>query len=772
MMHPRKTKIRIPQNTSNDLNFDEVLTLLQDAIDKIFNDDVGVLSFEKLYHAIYTQVRGGQSEKIYKEVKTYVVKKLDKIQTNLFAQHLNNEKKLSDLEMLKTVANMWEKLCYKFKIISDLMIYLDKVYSKENRKLELYDLFLELFKNTILNKMVLEINKILLKTINKVRDLKVGKMPSDTTIDEAECIEIWKIIISMMELIEDGKGNYFLNRSETYLIEETASYYKNIDLSNNLSLKEYLKKVTAFKEIEFTLDTLFLNSDTSTKITSSLDEVLIMDKITYRLPTFVRQCANDNDTKLLQELYSLSSQTKFRLNVINAIKLCLNDDLSACTVDTTIRKRSTIAFKWCSCILEIYQAFEKLLNDIDFDDIDLSENEQTNVNKASVIIRSVFSKYLALESSLKTEMISLYLDTYSKTLRDENGTPSSKKNLDKCIKLLPLLSEKDLFESLYKQYLSKRLLQKTSTLKHEKWMVKKIKEQMGTFFTSKFEGMLRDIQTSEDMLKVYKNNYGDKLFDIEYTPNVLTMTTWPFNHDNSLTDGNTLEENKITLPDKLEEMQDNFEKCYKKKYDQRLLKWSANLSMMVIGYQFEKSYHELALPLYSALIFLLFQENDSLTFDEMSNYTKIPEKELTRHLISLAVAPRNRILKKFPLTKTISGDHQFSINESFTHPSRSVKIHIINATATAINPKPTSSTSSVEESLHRERLQTLNTAVVRVMKAHRKLLFNELLEKSIELMKDRFTVTASMLTKSINNLVSKEYLQRDPDSKDLIYYLP
>lgn len=77
--------------------------------------------------------------------------------------------------------------------------------------------------------------------------------------------------------------------------------------------------------------------------------------------------------------------------------------------------------------------------------------------------------------------------------------------LDKTMVLFRFLQEKDVFERYYKQHLAKRLLlQKSVSEDSEKTMISKLKTECGCQFTSKLEGMFKDMSVSVTINEEFK----------------------------------------------------------------------------------------------------------------------------------------------------------------------------------------------------------------------------------------------------------------------------
>ena len=65
-----------------------------------------------------------------------------------------------------------------------------------------------------------------------------------------------------------------------------------------------------------------------------------------------------------------------------------------------------------------------------------------------------------------------------------------------------------MFEAFYKKDLAKRLLVgKSASVDAEKSMLSKLKQECGAAFTSKLEGMFKDMELSKDVLVHFKQVY-------------------------------------------------------------------------------------------------------------------------------------------------------------------------------------------------------------------------------------------------------------------------
>lgn len=103
--------------------------------------------------------------------------------------------------------------------------------------------------------------------------------------------------------------------------------------------------------------------------------------------------------------------------------------------------------------------------------------------------------------------------------------------LDKTMVLFRYLLEKDVFERYYKTHLAKRLLlNKSVSDDSEKNMISKLKTECGCQFTSKLEGMFKDMSVSNTIMEEFKthvNNQQMSLYGVDLTVRILTTGFWP-----------------------------------------------------------------------------------------------------------------------------------------------------------------------------------------------------------------------------------------------------
>uniref|UniRef100_A0A8C5U806 Cullin 4B n=1 Tax=Malurus cyaneus samueli TaxID=2593467 RepID=A0A8C5U806_9PASS len=227
---------------------------------------------------------------------------------------------------------------------------------------------------------------------------------------------------------------------------------------------------------------------------------------------------------------------------------------------------------------------------------------------------------------------------------------------------------KDVFEAFYKKDLAKRLLVgKSASVDAEKSMLSKLKHECGAAFTSKLEGMFKDMELSKDIMIQFKQYMQNQNVpgNIELTVNILTMGYWP-----------TYVPMEVHLPPEMVKLQEIFKTFYLGKHSGRKLQWQSTLGHCVLKAEFKEGKKELQVSLFQTLVLLMFNEGEEFSLEEIKQATGIEDGELRRTLQSLACG-KARVLTKSPKGKDVEDGDKFTCNDDFRHKLFRIKINQI-----------------------------------------------------------------------------------------------
>lgn len=223
---------------------------------------------------------------------------------------------------------------------------------------------------------------------------------------------------------------------------------------------------------------------------------------------------------------------------------------------------------------------QELLDFKDQLDIVVSQCFQKN-EKFCHSLKEAFEHYINQRPNKPAELIAKFVDSKLKAGNKESTEEELEKLLDKIMVLFRFIHGKDVFEAFYKKDLAKRLLVgKSASVDAEKSMLSKLKQECGAGFTSKLEGMFKDMELSKELMLPFKGfltQQKDAGIDtnVDMSVNILTMGYWP-----------NYQLMEIAIPPLMLKLQLLFTKFYLAKHSGRKLQWQPNLGHCVLKSHF------------------------------------------------------------------------------------------------------------------------------------------------------------------------------------------
>uniref|UniRef100_A0A672ILQ0 Cullin 4A n=1 Tax=Salarias fasciatus TaxID=181472 RepID=A0A672ILQ0_SALFA len=277
--------------------------------------------------------------------------------------------------------------------------------------------------------------------------------------------------------------------------------------------------------------------------------------------------------------------------------------------------------------------------------------------------------------------------------------------------------------------------------------------ECGAAFTSKLEGMFKDMELSKDIMiqfKQYMQNQSEPS-NIELTVNILTMGYWP-----------SYTPMEVHLPPEMVKLQEVFKLFYLGKHSGRKLQWQPTLGHAVLKAEFKEGKKEVQVSLFQTLVLLMFNEGEEFSIEEIRTATGIEEGELKRTLQSLACG-KARVLNKNPRGKDVEDGDRFNFNNDFKHKLFRIKINQIQMKETVEEQVSTT------ERVFQDRQYQIDAAVVRIMKMRKTLSHNLLVSELYNQLK--FPVKPGDLKKRIESLIDRDYMERDKETPNQYHYV-
>lgn len=369
-------------------------------------------------------------------------------------------------------------------------------------------------------------------------------------------------------------------------------------------------------------------------------------------------------------------------------------------------------------------------------------------------LKDSFEQFINSRPNRPAELVAKFIDGKLRAGNKGQTDEELEHLLDRVLILFRFIQGKDVFEAFYKKDLAKRLLLgKSASIDAEKSMISKLKAECGSQFTTKLEGMFKDINLSKDIMGSFRQATRDRLPQgLEMYVNVLTAGYWP-----------TYAPMEVNLPKEISDYQDVFKDFYLEKHSGRRLMWLNTLGQCVLKATFKIGrVHELSVSLLQAVVLMLFNDCEELSFEDIKAATAMEDKELRRQLQSLACG-KVRALVKRPASRDVNDGDCFVVNRDFDEKRIRVQINTIQLKETAEENQQTN------ERVHQDRQYQLDAAIVRIMKT-RKTLSHSLLIKEL-LTQVKFPAKSTDMKKRIESLIEREYLERDRSNASIYNYL-
>lgn len=204
-----------------------------------------------------------------------------------------------------------------------------------------------------------------------------------------------------------------------------------------------------------------------------------------------------------------------------------------------------------------------------------------------------------------------------------------------------------------------------------------------------------------------------------------------------------------------------FETFYLARHTGRRLTWQAHQGSADIKAYWPNATRqrfELNVSTYQMCILLLFNSKESWTYAEICSKTQIPADELKRHLMSLYVNARCKIMCKTDEKerKEPRDSDVLTLNSAFESKFYRSKVPLVALkSANAAGDQPTAEGSAgpgkleLPPTVEEDRKHLVEAVIVRIMKSRKTLQHNQLIEEVIKHLSQRFAPSPQLIKQRI-----------------------
>ncbi|NXQ28821.1 CUL4A protein, partial [Alaudala cheleensis] len=709
---------KLPDNYTQDTwqKLHEAVGAIQSSISIKYN-------LEELYQAVENLCSYKVSATLYKQLRQ-VCEEHVKAQILQFREYPFS---LDSLLFLKKINKCWQDHCRQMIMIRSIFLFLDRTYVLQNSVLpSIWDMGLELFRNHIISD-----KQVQTKTIDGIL-LLIERERNGEAVDRS-------LLRSLLSMLSDLQQVYKESFEERFL-EETNCLYaaEGQRLMQEREVPEYLHHVNKRLEEEGDRVITYLDHSTQKPLIACVEKQLLGEHLAAILQKGLDSLLDENRISDLTQTYQLFSRVKGGQQILlqhwsEYIKnfgttIVVNPEKDKDMVQELLDFKDKVDH-----IIEVcFQKNEKFIN----------------------LMKESFETFINKRPNKPAELIAKYVDSKLRAGNKEATDEELERILDKIMIIFRFIHGKDVFEAFYKKDLAKRLLVgKSASVDAEKSMLSKLKHECGAAFTSKLEGMFKDMELSKDVMvqfKQYMQNQSDP-GNIDLTVNILTMGYWP-----------TYTPMEVHLNSEMIKLQEVFKTFYLGKHSGRKLQWQTTLGHAVLKAEFKEGKKEFQVSLFQTLVLLMFNEGDEFSFEEIKMATGVEDSELRRTLQSLACG-KARVLIKNPKGKDVEDGDKFIFNGDFKHKLFRIKINQIQMKETVEEQVSTT------ERVFQDRQYQIDAAIVRIMKMRKTLGHNLLVSELYNQLK--FPVKPGDLKKRIESLIDRDYMERDKDNPNQYHYV-
>ncbi|RLN72917.1 hypothetical protein BBJ28_00016468 [Nothophytophthora sp. Chile5] len=740
----------------------EIWGALRTAIHEIFSHNASLLSFEELYRNSYNLVLHKHGDLLYNGVVGVITEHLEQAALTVAA--------VSDDMMLVALNDQWLDHQVVMTMVRDILMYMDRTYVTQKRKVPVYDSGLYIFRDVIVRHASVR-DRLRARLLQSIERERHGEL-----VDR----DLLKSVLRMLVDLGVHSNAVYETDFEGFFLDTTLDFYRaeaqaTLDVA---TCPEYLEKAEQRLNEEGARVLHYLNPSTEHKLKTIVETQLIKNQARALVEMEHSGCValfRDVKTQALRRMYSLFRRVPSTLPEISECVLQYIKTQGEELVKTQSNAETALdAAQFVEKLLALRETFVGFLSNCFFDDPQFHKSIKQGF-EAFMNTSTVCAGYLAH-----------YLD---ELLRAKNRFEEElDTRVTQIIALFRYLQDKDVFEEFYKILLAKRLLNsRGASDEAEKLVISKLKAECGYQFTSKLEGMFKDMSISKDLMELYRKSATSGLdgdgsgFLVEsavattqLSVHVLTSGFWP-----------TEMAPMCALPAELTQLTQTFETFYFARHNGRKLAWMTNMGTVDMRASFQpgveegKRRHELSVSTYQAVLLMLFNQRSEWRFKELAERTRIDGKDLKRHLISLCT-PKYKILLKSSKGKRIDEEaDSFTVNDAYKSKLHRVRIPLVSQKETSLMPAVagmgasgmSNSADALPPTVAEDRKHLVEAAIVRIMKTRKQMQHNQLIAEVTRQMAGRFTPSPQLIKLRIESLIEREYLQRSAADRRMYNYL-
>ncbi|KAG2697368.1 hypothetical protein I3843_07G101200 [Carya illinoinensis] len=434
-------------------------------------------------------------------------------------------KEKHDEFMLSELVQRWLNHKVMVRWQSRFFHYLDRYFVARRSLPALYEVGLTCFRDLVYQEVKANARDAVISLIDKERE---GEQ-----IDRA----LLKNVIDIFVAIGMGQMELYEQDFEVHMLQDSGAYYSRKASSwiSDDSCPDYMLKAEECLKRERDRVSHYLHISSEQKLVEKVQHELL---VVYEMQLLEKEYSGcrallrDDKVEDLSRMYRLYHKIPKGLDPVStifkqhvtaegmALVQQAEDVASSQTANGGVGMQELVLVRK---IIELHDKYVAYVNDCFLN--------HSLFHKALKEAFEVFCNK-AVSGSSSAELLATFCDNILKKGGSEKLSDEAiEETLEKVVKLLAYISDKDLFAEFYRKKLARRLLfDRSANEDHEKSILTKLKQQCGAQFTSKMEGMVTDLtlaRENQNSFEEYLHNNTNVNPGLDLTVTVLTTGFWP-----------------------------------------------------------------------------------------------------------------------------------------------------------------------------------------------------------------------------------------------------
>ena len=558
---------------------------LSSAVDCVYQARASVWSQEELYRSVESLVLHKKAEELYAKLcaqcEQHIAAALAPLLTQLQLDHA---------AFLASLASIWQSHCTQMLTLRSVFLYLDRTYviHQQSGSRSLWDMGLQLFSQHFLDSNSDRRGQVEAKTRESLLHL-IEKERQGETIPRSLVRSLLRMY-SALQLYAQLFEPSFMTATRAFYQAEAAQQLQSF------SLPDYLHHVEARLQQENDRLSSYLDPS-STALIALVEQALIREHVQEMLAKGFDALMAEKRERELSSMCGLLQ----RVDALDAMR-----DAWAAYIKATGTAIVSSEEKEQSMVTDLL-TFKATLDGLLSSSLSSSPSFLTSLKLS-------FESFLNSRENKPAEMIAKHLD---RLLRSGGAKGQTAEEVDAEMERVMFLFRychgKDVFAAFYKKDLARRLLlARSASVDAEKALIAKLKQECGASFTTKLEGMFKDMELSKDIQADFAQHLRQlpNAPQLDMSVQVLTTGSWPAYTDVDL-----------GLPAEVSRMQDLFKLFYLNKHSGRRLQWQNSLSTAIVRAHFPRGKKELQVSGLQAVVLCQFNPSAHTAADSTQQPT-------------------------------------------------------------------------------------------------------------------------------------------------------